>query len=174
MPLTPLHLGPGMALGMLFKRWINLPAILLASVIVDVRAIYLALIVGNWSNLHGFFHTFIGATLLGLVVIGLVWLFHRPLSQISRMFHIKQEYSLQPIITGSLLGVWLHVVLDSYMHRDMDPFWPFISGNSLYGGIFAGFELLFICMLGFLMGGGIYLYSVLKTRKAKTLIDRRE
>jgi hypothetical protein len=122
MPLTPLHLGPGLSIGLIFKRWINLPAILIASIIVDVRAIYLALFLGDWRNLHGFFHTFIGATLLGLLTIIAVWVLRKQLSCISEALRVKQDYSLYSIVAGSLIGVWLHIVLDSYMHLDMKPF----------------------------------------------------
>jgi len=134
---------------MVFKRWVNLPAILLASIIVDVRAVYLAIFLGDWSNLHGFFHTFVGATTLGLLTIVLVWLFRRPLSTLSKTMKIEQDYSLNSIVAGSLIGVWGHIILDGYMHMDMNPFWPFYEGNPMYGGMLAGFEFLFICVLGF-------------------------
>ena len=89
MPFTPLHLGPGLLLGMIFTRWVNLPSILLASVIVDVRAIYFALFVGDLSNLHGFFHTFVGATVLGLLTIVLIWILRRPLLKASEIIKIE-------------------------------------------------------------------------------------
>lgn len=162
MPLTPLHLGPGLALGMVFKRWVNLPSILLASIIVDVRAVYLAVFLGDWSNLHGFFHTFVGATTLGLSTIVLVWLLRRPLSSLSKTMKIEQDYSLTSIVAGSLIGVYGHIVLDSYMHMDMNPLWPFYEGNPMYGGMFAGFELLFVCVLGFFIGIGSYLFEIRK------------
>lgn len=158
MPLTPLHLGPGLALGMVFKRWVNLPAILLASIIVDIRAVYLAIFLGDWSNLHGFFHTFVGATTLSLLTTVLVWLLRRPLLSLSKTMKIEQDYSLKSIVAGSLIGVYGHIILDSYMH--MNPFWPFYEGNPMLGGMFAGFELLFVCMMGFLIGIGSYLYEI--------------
>ena len=166
MPFTPLHLGPGLSLGMIFKRWVNLPSILLASIIVDVRAIYLALFVGDWSNLHGFFHTFVGAPVLGLLTIVLVWLLRRPLLKASAIIQIEQDYSLKSIITGSLIGVWMHILLDSYMHKDIQPFWPLYEGNPLYGGMSASFELLFICLFVFLIGFGSYLFKTIKKRNA--------
>jgi len=162
MPLTPFHLGPGLALGMIFRKYINIPAILLASVIVDIRAIYLALIVGDWSNLHGFFHTFAGATVLGLVVISLILIFRDYLSKFSEILKVEQDYSLQSIAAGALIGIWVHIILDSYMHRDMTPFLPFFDGNPLHGEMFGGWGVMVICCLGFLIGGSIYVWRLIK------------
>jgi membrane-bound metal-dependent hydrolase YbcI (DUF457 family) len=131
---------------------------------VDARAIYLALFLGDWSNLHGFFHTFIGATLLGLFTIIAVWVLREQLYTISKALRVEQDYSMYSIVAGSLMGVWLHIVLDSYMHRDMKPFWPFLEANPLYGGLFASFELLYVCLFGFFVGIVYYTVILMRSR----------
>ena len=159
MPFTPFHLGPAIALGMVFNRWINIPAILLASVIVDVRAIY-CLFIGN-CPLHGFFHTFLGATILGLLVIAVIWFFRTRLSKISKILKIEQDYSLQSITVGALIGVWAHILLDAFLYPEIHPFWP-IEGNTLLLGILGSPEVYGLCVLGFLIGFGIYLLKIMK------------
>ena len=159
MPFTPFHLGPGLALGMLLRNWINIPAILLASIIVDVRSVY-CFFIGN-CQLHGFFHTFLGATILGLLVIALIWSFRTPLSKISKILKIEQDYSLQSIAAGALIGVWVHITLDAFLYPEMHPFWP-IEGNAPLLGVLSNPAVYGLCMIGFLIGGMIYLWRLIR------------
>ena len=159
MPFTPFHLGPGIALGIIFKRWINIPAILLASIIVDVRTTY-CFFIGN-SQLHGFFHTFAGATLLGLFVIALVWIFRIHLSKISKLLKVEQDYSLNSIVSGALIGVWVHIILDAFLYPEMHPFWP-VKGNTLLLGVLSSSTVYGLCVVGFLVGGLIYVWKLIR------------
>lgn len=149
MPFTPFHLGPGLALGMIFKWWINIPAILLASIIVDVRSIY-CFFIGN-CQLHGFFHTFAGAAILGLLVIGLVFALRNPLSKISKIMKIEEDYSLKSIISGGIIGVLVHITLDAFLYPEVHPFWP-IEWDTLLLGALSNSVVYVLCMFGFLIG----------------------
>lgn len=159
MPFTPFHLGPGFALGMIFKRRINIPAILLASIIIDVRSIY-SFFIGNFQ-LHGFFHTFVGATILGLLVIALVYFLRTPLSKISKISKIEQDYSLKSITAGAFVGVWVHIILDAFLYPEMNPFLP-IDGNTLLLGILSSSTVYALCEFGFLIGGLIYVRQLIR------------
>ncbi|ODS35633.1 MAG: hypothetical protein A7316_00730 [Candidatus Altiarchaeales archaeon WOR_SM1_86-2] len=159
MPFTPFHLGPGIALGIIFKRWINIPAILLASIIVDVRTIY-CFFIGN-CQLHGFFHTFAGSTILGLLVIALIWIFRIHLSKISKILKIEQDYSLQSITTGALIGAWVHIILDAFLYPEIHPFWP-VEGNTLLLGVLSSSTVYGLCVVGFLIGGLIYVWKLIR------------
>ena len=44
---------------------------------------------------------------------------------------------LQSLVAG-LLGGISHIVLDSCMHYEMHPFWPFARGNALAGTVSVG------------------------------------
>ncbi|ODS37555.1 MAG: hypothetical protein A7315_13320 [Candidatus Altiarchaeales archaeon WOR_SM1_79] len=159
MPFTPFHLGPGLALGMLLRNWINIPAILLASVIVDARAIYCVFI--GHCPLHGFFHTFAGAAILGLLVIALIWSFRMQLSKISKILKIEQDYSLQSITAGAFIGVWLHILLDAFLYPEIHPFWP-IEGNTLLLGVLSNSAVYGLCIIGFLIGGLHYVWQLIR------------
>ena len=65
MPFTPYHLGPGLFVGLLFLSFIDFPTFLIASVIVDVEP-FLVLTLNLNYPLHGFFHSFLGGTLVAL------------------------------------------------------------------------------------------------------------
>ncbi|CEG12741.1 conserved membrane hypothetical protein [groundwater metagenome] len=157
MPLTPFHIGIGLALGMLLFRHINLPAILLASVIVDIEPIY-CYFIGN-CQLHGFSHTFIGGTLFAIAVIAVIFTLRAYFIKISKIFMVEQNYSLNSIVIASFVGVYAHLILDSFMHSDMDPFWP-IEGNPLLG-IISNSLSFDICIAGFFVGIAIYLFRLL-------------
>ncbi|MCK4634805.1 MAG: hypothetical protein KAT37_02940 [Candidatus Aenigmarchaeota archaeon] len=158
MPFTPFHLGPGFLLGLIFRRWVNLAAILVASVIVDVRATY-CLFTGCYP-LHGPLHTFLGATILSLAVIIGVYVFRDQLKRISDFFKIEQDYSLQSIAIGSLLGVWVHIILDTFLYPEMHPFWP-VPGNPLVG-IVGSNAVYGFCIAGFIIGGAILLFKAIE------------
>jgi len=133
MPLTPFHLGPSFLIGELFEKRINLISILLASVIIDARAFF-CFFFGCAGRFHGPLHTFVGATLLALFLSIIIWKSRKFLKQISNKLKIKNDYSYTSMILGSLLGTWSHIILDSFMHLDIIPFWP-IKSNFLLGVI---------------------------------------
>jgi len=161
MPLTPFHIGIGLALGMLLFRYINLPTILLASVIVDIEPIY-CMFIGN-CQLHGFSHTFIGGTLFAIAVILIIFTLRTHLIKISKIFKVEQDYSLNSIVIGAFVGIYAHLLQDSFMHSDMNPFWP-IEGNPLLGIISnsLNYEL---CIAGFFVGIVIYIFHLLKNKE---------
>lgn len=133
MPLTPFHLGPGLLLGEIFEKRINLVSILFSSVLVDVRAFY-CFFYGCAGQLHGPLHTLLGATAIALIILFLVWSFREPIKKITDAFKIRNDYSFYTIALGSFIGAWLHILLDSFMHSDIVPFWP-IRLNLLLGSI---------------------------------------
>ncbi|MCD4740633.1 metal-dependent hydrolase [archaeon] len=161
MPFTPFHLGPGFALGMIFKRWINLPAILIASIFVDIRATYCFFT--GCTPLHGPLHTLLGATLVSLLVIAGVYALRSQLKRVSSFLKIEQDYSLQSISVGALVGVWVHIALDAFLYSELALFWPF-PGNPLAGMVGSGAVYGF-CVFGFVVGGVIYAYGVYKKVK---------
>ena len=155
-PFTPFHLGPGFALGIIFKRWVNLAAVLVASIIVDIRATY-CFFTGCYP-LHGPFHTFLGATILSLGVIIGIYIFRNRIEKISNFVKIEQDYSLRSIIAGAVSGVWAHIILDAFLYPEMVPFWP-VPGNPLLG-IIDTIAVYGFCIAGFIIGGIIYIYHL--------------
>ena len=54
----------------------------------------------------------------------------------------------ESLIAGLTGGV-SHILLDSLMHRDMHPFWPFVDGNALAGVISVGALHIGLGLTGF-------------------------
>lgn len=162
MPLTPFHLGIGLAIGMLLFRHINLPTILFASVIIDIEPIY-CYFIGN-CQLHVFTHTFIGGTLFAIALIiiisALLKYFIKYFIKISKIFKVEQDYSIRSIAFASFIGVYSHLLLDSFMHADMNPLWP-LEGNPLLG-MMSNSLIFNVCMSGFVVGIVVYIIKFIK------------
>jgi len=166
MPFTPFHLGPGLLVGLLLLRYVDFPTFLMASVIVDVEP-FLVL----WWNLpyplHGFFHSFVGGTLVALVLTVVMRKVRKSLSPALLFFQINQAVSFKKIGLAAVSGIYLHILLDSLMHRDIRPFYPFDLNPFL--GMTSSVGVYMLCMGSFMGGVVIYILKiVLSRRKGET------
>lgn len=159
MPFTPFHLGPGLLLGLLALRRLDLPTVLVASVFVDVRTtlVFFGLLDGP---LHGPFHTLLGASVLSLVLIAVALPLRPRLDPVLRRIRFPQASSRRRIAAGAFVGTWLHVVLDATLYTDMAPFAPLSTVNPLLGQIGSGTVYLG-CLVAGVVGVGLYALSVL-------------
>jgi hypothetical protein len=159
MPFTLFHLGPALFLGEVFKRQADLISILLGSIIVDVRAAYC--LFAGCRPLHGPLHTFLGATLIALLLAWVVFSHRIRLQRVTDRIRIRQAHSFMPVLAGSLIGTWSHVLLDSFLYMDIMPLWP-LTSNPLLGMLDPGTVYL-MCLLFFLPAAGSYCYRYWKT-----------
>lgn len=164
MPFTPFHWSV-LILGFLFFNLLYLPALLISSVLMDVEPlynlIYLVIHPSEQIILHGFFHTYLGATIVALIVGFVVSKKKQEFDKLMQLFKIKQETSEKKFYLSSFVGAYSHIFMDSFMHADMKPLWPIESNPFL--GMVGVVEVYFFNML--LIGLGIVLY-LLKTRRS--------
>jgi len=137
MPLTPFHLGPGLLIGLLLLSYIDFATFLVASVIVDVEPIVVIIFDLDYP-LHGFFHSFLGGTIVTFLLAAVMSKVRESLSPLLSFFKLEQKSSFKNILLASLTGIYIHILLDSRMHKDIRPFYPlnfnpFLSGSSLPG-----------------------------------------
>ena len=116
MPVTPFHMGPGVVIKAVGGRYFSLMVFGFSQVAMDVEPL-VRMIRGD-AVLHGFTHTYLGATLIGLV----------------------------SAVAGAFVGTYSHVLLDSIMHSDMQPLAPLSEVNGLRHGISVG-ALHLLCVL---------------------------
>lgn len=126
MPFTPYHLGPSGFLGLVFKKWIDLPVFVLANVVVDVEV----LVVG-WLGLGWPIHRYCHTLLIGAVVGALWGVVAYPLrhffTRTMRVLYIPYKTGFRKMVVSGILGVWLHVLIDGAYHSDVQIFWPYNS-----------------------------------------------
>ena len=138
MPVTPFHMGPGLAVKAVCGRSFSLMVFGFSQVAIDIEP--LVRIIRGDAVLHGFTHTYLGATLIAFasVVLG------RPICQYLLNYWTPDPYSpfmnwlrgptvisWHAAIAGAFTGTYSHVFLDSIMHSDMQPFAPFSEANGL-------------------------------------------
>jgi hypothetical protein len=138
MPVTPFHMGPGLAIKAVLGRHLSLMVFGFSQVAMDVEP--LVRIMRGDAVLHGFTHTYAGATLiaLGSVVIGRrvcqFLLDHwRPDPRSRWLDSLRDPRPISRIaaIAGGFVGAYSHVLFDSMMHADMEPFAPWSGTNAL-------------------------------------------
>lgn len=135
MPLTPLHLIPGLVIYLLLFSYVDLLALALAVVFIDIEPIA-NLLMFKSSPLHGPFHSLVGALLIATPALILACrLLERRTNAIVRAFRIigwnpkARRVSLITTAFSAYLGVGTHLILDYQMHPDVSVFYPFSSGN---------------------------------------------
>ena len=130
MPFTPFHLGPALLLGVLLYQWVDLPTLLVSSIIIDVRA---ALVVFGPLEppIHGILTTFAGGTVIALLVTAVISSLPNPIDRWLDYGRLMDSASRGVIFTGSILGVYSHVALDSILYTDARPLYP-IAWNPFF------------------------------------------
>ncbi len=156
MPFTPIHMGPGILLKGVLQGSFSLMVFGWTQIVMDIQPLIVML--SGEGHLHGFTHTYIGATLIALLsaVTG------KYLSQIGLYVleltpSIRQSISWWVVFISAFIGSYSHVLLDSIMHGDVEPFFPFSLSNPLMGVISAGL-LHKLCMYSGLLGAGVYYF----------------
>ena len=165
MPFTPVHMGPGIAIKALLHGSFSLMVFGWAQIIMDIQPL-IVMLTGE-GHLHGFSHTYLGASLLAIIVI----LSGKHLAEFGlTVIGISQQSS--PIrITwriaaiSAFIGTYSHVILDSIMHGDVQPFYPFWLTNNLLGII--SIEALHkLCLYSGLLGAAIYYAAQYLSKRA--------
>lgn len=134
MPFTPYHMGPGLLLKAVLRGSFSLLVFGWTQFLMDLQPLF-ALTTGV-GKLHGFTHTYVGATLIALVAavsgkyfgeLGLAVLAGDPPRD------RRPTIAWWVAAVSAVVGSFSHVALDSLMHRDMAPYLPVSSANHLLG-----------------------------------------
>ena len=154
MPFTPFHMGPGIAIKAILQGSFSLMVFGWSQIVMDIQPL-IVLLTGE-GHLHGFSHTYLGATLLAIFSA----LSGKYLSQIG-LFILGLNRQWQINITwyvafvSAFVGTYSHVLLDSVMHRDIEPFFPFTSSNTLLN-IISVSDLHKLCIYSGAVGAVLY------------------
>lgn len=163
MPFTPFHLGPAAAIKAAAPRCFSFLVFGFSQVLIDLEPAYYML--QGEAVLHRFFHTYVGATLIGVaaLVIG------KPVCTWAlRLLHAlagsgaagaaagprdPSESRIGPgaAALGAFVGAYSHVLLDSVMHADIRPLAPFSQANPLLRVISLD-ALHTLCVAGAILG----------------------
>jgi membrane-bound metal-dependent hydrolase YbcI (DUF457 family) len=144
----------------------DLPTFLIANVLPDVEPFIVLFFNVYGYPLHGFFHSYLGATILAIALSLCMYPFRGFFGKIMKVFRLQQSSSFKKIVFTSFIGAYFHVFLDSFLYSEMMPFYP-LPGNmfSVYGSytVIYGF-----CGITALLGIFVYLYKI---RKSVAVMD---
>lgn len=155
MPFTPFHIGPGILIKSLLKGSFSLMVFGWTQIVIDIQPL-IVLITGK-GNLHGFTHTYVGATLIAILAA----LSGKYLSELGlKMLRITENdasisITWWVVLLSAFIGSFSHVLLDSIMHADVEPFFPFTLDNQFLGIISMSMLHIF-CLYSGLIGAAIY------------------
>jgi len=153
MPLTPFHWGPALFIGLLLFPVLDLPALLISGVAQDIEPVCVVFFRLSLP-LHGFFHSYLGASILGVLVAAAVYSLRDLFREVMGAFGLSQDHTFTRTLLTSLLGVYSHTLLDSFMHWDVRPFYPW-GANPLLG-VVSDRALYIFCTASFLLGLALY------------------
>ena len=172
MPFTPFHLMAGTSVKSFFPQYFSFSIFTLTNVIIDSEVLFYIYTTGIPA--HKFFHTFLGASLIAIFVA----LFCRSLCELSlkfwniilytkkfSLFKVEVKITTFSAWCGAFVGAYSQLLLDSIMHTDMMPFFPFSDLNQFHN-IISTNNLHYLCMGLFYMAFAIFvLKSYIKINK---------
>ena len=123
MPVTPYHFGPSRFLGLLFRKWIDIPVFILANVIVDVEVL-VGVVLGLDIPIPRYSHTLLIGAAVGALWGVAAYPLRSIFKKIMQIFRLPYQTSLRKMVISGILGAWLHVVIDGFYHFDVHVFWP--------------------------------------------------
>jgi len=163
-PFTPFHLGPGLLFGLLLFSYVDLPTFLVASVVIDIEP-FLVLSLNLDYPVHGYLHTFLGGTIVAFLLALAMTRMKGTLSPLMSFLKLEQKTSFKSIVLASVLGIYLHILLDSPLYSDIRPFYPIESNPLLGHGMFVGLEIYTFCVLSFLGAAIVYAVRIAFARR---------
>jgi hypothetical protein len=159
MPFTAFHAGPNGLLGMIFFKWLNLPALILVNIAMDLEPLVILVFKVHGYPEHGFSHTFGGAIIIGLIFSVLYEQVKVPVNRFMGFLSLRQLNSITSIIMASIIGGAIHVILDSFLYRDIMPFYP--SDINPFYGAFSPSAIRLFCMACFGVSAVLYVTGLL-------------
>jgi membrane-bound metal-dependent hydrolase YbcI (DUF457 family) len=163
MPFTPYHFGPSGFLGLIFKKWLDVPVFILANIIVDIEVLVIWLFGLGWP-FHRYTHTLLLGTIAGAIWGIAAYPLRHFFEKVMQMLRIPYQTSFRKMVVSGVLGVWLHVVIDAIYHPDVRIFWP-SKAKPLYGLISQGWVKA-ICVASFF--AAVILYALTSRRSQVT------
>ncbi|MCD6175429.1 MAG: hydrolase [Planctomycetes bacterium] len=141
MPFTPYHFGPSGFVGLLFRRWLDVPVFIAANILIDIEVLVDQQFAPGWP-VHQLwhFHTLLIGGLAG-AIFGLVAYYIKPVRWLCEksmsLIGLPSKATLLSMVLAGLLGAWLHVIIDSFYHYDIQIFWPY-RDNTIFRWINSG------------------------------------
>jgi membrane-bound metal-dependent hydrolase YbcI (DUF457 family) len=170
MPFTPYHFGPSAFLGLVFRKWLDVPVFVLANIIVDLEVLIIT-IFGLGYPRHRYCHTLLIGLVLGILWGVAAYPLRHIFNRLMQLIHIPYQTGLLKMLISGVLGVWLHVLIDGIYHWDIRVFWP-SHARPLYGLLDRPIrgEGKAVCLAFF--AAAVIVYVIMLVRSCKSKADQ--
>lgn len=162
MPFTPYHFGPSGLISLVFRKWLDIPVFILANVIVDLEVLVINFLGVGWP-IHRYVHTLLIGTAAGIIWAMVAWQLRNIFKKTMQILCIPYQSSFLKMLASGILGVWLHVIIDSIYHWDVRIFWP-SKVKPLYKLVTIE-HVEMICAILFIWALILYIMMVIKSLK---------
>lgn len=147
MPFTPFHFAPAACVALPLHKRMDVLSFLLVNVAIDLEPLAVIHLNLNYS-IHGYAHTFVGAVAVGILSGWALYALRPHAVKLMRFLSLGYIPSLSGAIFASVLGGWLHILMDSTLYPDIRPFYPLAANPLLnlisFGQIYLGCAILFL------------------------------
>jgi membrane-bound metal-dependent hydrolase YbcI (DUF457 family) len=147
-------MGPGIAVKALLRGSFSVMVFGWAQIVIDIQP--LVVMIRGEGHMHGLTHTYVGATVLaifagytgkylgeiGLLILGL-----------GRYRPVKIAWWVA--FLSAFASTYSHVAIDSIVHSDMQPLYPFTDSNAMLG-ILSASAVYQLCIYSGLAGAILY------------------
>jgi H+/Cl- antiporter ClcA len=170
MPFTPYHFGPSGFIGLVFRKWIDIPVFVLANVIVDIEVAVIWLF-GFGSPWHRYCHTLLIGTVVGVLWGAVAYPFRRLFKRVMQIFSLPYQTSFSKMVISGILGVWFHVLIDGAYHSDVRILWPnkTLSFRTMIQRYANHDRIEDICVIFFLAAIVVYMVVLVSAQKQKKI-----
>ncbi len=160
MPYTPYHFGPSAFLGLVFKKYIDLPVFLFANIIVDIEVLY-------WQHwpVHRAVHTLLTGAIAGILWGIAAYPLRNIFAKLMQAICLPYKTSLLKMIVSGILGIWLHIIIDAPYNWDVRLFWP--SRITPLHGLISKSNMQIVCIAFWIAAIIVYIVLAANYRKEK-------
>lgn len=163
MPFTPFHMGAALIVKPGLNKHFSVITFGIAQVAMDIEP-GIGMLIGA-EVLHGPSHTIVGALIIALLVIlvapcicnFILRRWNREVEHYNLPWLVEAwPVSKAAVIFGAFFGTLSHVLLDSLMHHDMRPLFPFLDANPLIG-LIPHDEIYQLCAIAGVLGAMVWI-----------------
>lgn len=148
-------MGPGILIKSILQSSFSLMVFGWTQIVMDIQP--LIVLISGEGHLHGFTHTYVGAILIAIFAA----FTGKYLSELGlKLLNISTKDNLisikwSVVFLSAFIGSFSHVLFDSIMHADVEPFFP-LTLNNQFLGLISVSMLHKVCMYSGLIGAAIY------------------
>jgi len=157
MPFTALHIGPALLVALIAYPLLDTPTMLVSSMVLDLEPL-MVILLGLPRPLHGTYHSLTVSTPIGIAVAVFMYLIRGFTSRYMERLRLHQGDNVRGYLAASLVGVWGHVLLDSFLYGDVSLIYPW-RWNPLLGLVSEG-AVLNLCLISLPLAVILYLLRV--------------